>query len=192
MEEILNIHLKLYDNITKCAKWSMMLKISEKVLPILLEGKGRKKKKIYQWFSDAIEHAWIWINDKAFDVTEYHSKFLAGKTVKYLGYFDSNKFPQADAAFNACLNTMLYTVEVMYSFAPLKTRKEFPIPPDVAQTDSLITIECLEWALKASEDKEEELAWQEKVINQLLQDHYTEEFDTLGELIGREYFEQFS
>lgn len=79
MEEILKIHLKLHDNLTKCAKWSLMLKASERVLPFLLEGKGRKKKKIKQWFSGAIEEAWDWVNDQSFNVKEYHLKFIVGK-----------------------------------------------------------------------------------------------------------------
>ena len=94
-------------------------------------------------------------------------------------------------AFNTCLNTLLYTLEVMYTFAPPDLRVIFPIPSIIADTDDLITLECLEWALKASKDKKEELAWQEKVINQLLIDFYTDDKKIIGEPIKRDYFEQF-
>ena len=188
MSSFLDIHLKLYYNLTRCAKLSTMLISAEKVLPIFDEETHRERVEVYNWFRDAISSLWQWIDTRKMTAKEFYNQFIKDK----IGHYLLEDTPRDAGAFNTCINTILYGAEIMYNFSNPDDVKNFPIPSIIADTDYIITVKCLEWALKASEDKEEELAWQEKVINQLLQDYYTEEFDTLGELIGREYFEQFS
>lgn len=85
------IHDSFYENLTRCAKLSVMLLSAEKVLPLLQHDTSKKGYEIYCWFSSAISSIWKWIEKQEFTVQDYIMKYDKSDFTYYNGYFDPKK-----------------------------------------------------------------------------------------------------
>ena len=187
------------NKITTKARVAFLLSSAERALTVL-EGKTSKAypdnpneaQEIFDWFSNAINDGWGWLANLEMTGKKYYEKYFVVQPPVYIGYYEYSNQPKEERAFNGIRDALYYLCYHMLDYEMSQTGKDTFVYSDIAEVDEDILLECLESIRKSSDDEQAELAWQEKVINQLLQDHYTEEFDTLGELIGREYFEQFS
>lgn len=195
-EIILN---SLCRNVTTRAKIAFLLISAERALKTI-EGKvstiypenSNEANEIYEWFSSALNDGWIWLTNLEMKGKAYYEKYFIDQPPIYTGYYEYRTQPQEERAFNGIRDALFYVCYHMLDYEMSKTGQNTFIYSDIAEVDEDIVLECLESIRESSKDEQIELAWQEKVITQLLQDHYTEEFDVLGELIGKEYFEQFS